>query len=458
MGAVHAKEMSHKSSHHDPMEDEEADIDLKRVPAFVEKIHVDGLGRTKDDIVSQQLKPILLATNFQQVVAKSQRAKVQMQRLGLFNDIDIHIDISRGEKARSDGYEVTFRVKERRRVTGEVGTQVGTNEGSIRFGVRLPNILGRGESLDAQYTYGTKSSMGSSALFSKPLKGNPDLRVLASVYQNNGEYPWSGYKELNRGTIAEIQFPTSIGHHSLLWEGVWRVLECMSNTSAFAVREQSGHSLKSALRHTFSRDSRNDSVLPSNGNLFKASQELAGLGGDTNFIKHEMEVQLNQSLPLDTVFQVCLAGGLMRPLLPGSSVKINDRFMLGGPLTLRGFNIKGVGLQEDGCAMGGDMYLCGGLHLYTPLPFRPGKGGFGDFFRTHLFVNGGNLSNLNNGAPLNDNLKNLVQTLRWSYGAGIVMKIGGFARMELNYCWPMGVQKGDSVNPGLQFGIGVSFL
>jgi outer membrane protein insertion porin family len=45
---------------------------------------------------------------------------------------------------------------------------------------------------------------------------------------------------------------------------------------------------------------------------------------------------------------VCLGGGFMRPLLPGSTVKIPDRFMLGGPLTLRGFNIKGVGMQEDG--------------------------------------------------------------------------------------------------------------
>lgn len=47
--------------------------------------------------------------------------------------------------------------------------------------------------------------------------------------------------------------------------------------------------------------------------------------------------------------------------------------------------------------LGGEAYWAGGLHLYTPLPFRPGKGGFGDLFRTHFFLNAGNLCNLNYG-------------------------------------------------------------
>jgi len=44
------------------------------------------------------------------------------------------------------------------------------------------------------------------------------------------------------------------------------------------------------------------------------------------------------------------------------------------------------------CALGADAYWCSALHLYTPLPFRPGKGSFGEYFRTHFFVNAGNLT------------------------------------------------------------------
>lgn len=52
---------------------------------------------------------------------------------------------------------------------------------------------------------------------------------------------------------------------------------------------------------------------------------------------------------------------------------------------------------QTGDYLGGEAFWAGGLHLYTPLPFRPGQGGFGDLFRTHFFLNAGNLCNLNYG-------------------------------------------------------------
>lgn len=40
-------------------------------------------------------------------------------------------------------------------------------------------------------------------------------------------------------------------------------------------------------------------------------------------------------------------------------------------------------------------------------------------------------------------LKKLAECIRWSYGLGIVLRLGNIARLELNYCIPMGVQSGD---------------
>jgi len=40
--------------------------------------------------------------------------------------------------------------------------------------------------------------------------------------------------------------------------------------------------------------------------------------------------------------------GIMRPVVSGARLNIMDQFFLGGPLTLRGFNINGVGPHEDG--------------------------------------------------------------------------------------------------------------
>uniref|UniRef100_A0A1B8Y363 Bacterial surface antigen (D15) domain-containing protein n=1 Tax=Xenopus tropicalis TaxID=8364 RepID=A0A1B8Y363_XENTR len=108
--------------------------------------------------------------------------------------------------------------------------------------------------------------------------------------------------------------------------------------------------------------------------------------------------------------------------------------------------------------LGGEAYWAGGMHLYTPLPFRPGRGGFGDLFRTHFFLNAGNLCNLNYGEGPRAHLRRLAECIRWSYGAGIVLRLGNIARLELNYCIPMGVQSGDRICDGVQFGAGIRFL
>ena len=79
---------------------------------------------------------------------------------------------------------------------------------------------------------------------------------------------------------------------------------------------------------------------------------------------------------------------------------ICDRFFLGGPHTVRGFELRGLGPQQDGQALGATGYWAAALHLFAPLPFRPGRGGLGDILRTHFFVNAGNIDDFNFGKEL----------------------------------------------------------
>ena len=48
--------------------------------------------------------------------------------------------------------------------------------------------------------------------------------------------------------IVLFQFPSDIGQHTLSWEGMWRNVTELSKSASFAIREQAGHSLKSALK------------------------------------------------------------------------------------------------------------------------------------------------------------------------------------------------------------------
>ncbi|XP_012940018.1 sorting and assembly machinery component 50 homolog A [Aplysia californica] len=462
MGNVHAKAPTEpelkgvKTSSAPAAKKDDIFVKFDKLPVRVQRVVVDGLTRTKDDIIIKEVKPLLSAKTFDELVQLSYNAKVKMERLGLFKNVVIAFDVSKDK--RENGYEVLFEVSEFRRVrSGGIHTEISNNDGSLILGMQMPNIFGRGEKLDLHYIIGTKRTHGYKAHLKKPLNNNPDIYMGALAFQSHGEYPWSGYKQTDRGFALDLTFPTMFGSHNLQWEGVWRDLRALSRETSFSVREQAGHSLKSSLKHTFSIDTRDDRILPTTGTLWQTCQEYAGIGGNVEFAKQDGTFQWNTSLIWDTIFQVSLAGGVMRPLDPKASVNINDRFFLGGPLTLRGFNLHGCGPHSHENALGAEAYWLAAAHIYSPLPFRPGKGRFGDFFKTHFFVNAGNLGSLDFN-DLNGSVRGLGETMRWSYGMGLVLYLGGMARLELNYVIPMRVQKGDKVNPGLQFGIGINFL
>ncbi|KAI1883408.1 hypothetical protein AGOR_G00231130 [Albula goreensis] len=430
---------------------------LENRDVVVQRVHIDGLGRTKEDILGFEIAEVFGAKDLIDVMKKSHDARLKLLRLGIFRQVEVVIDTSQGSDALPNGLDVTFEVTELRRMTGSYNTMVGNNEGSMVLGLKLPNFLGRAEKVTFQFSYGTKETSYGLSFF-KPQPGNFDRNFSVNLYKVTGQFPWSSLRETDRGISTEFNFPVWRSNHTLKWEGVWRELGCLARTASFAVREESGHSLKSSLSHSMVIDTRNSAILPKKGALLKINQELAGYtGGDTSFLKEDFEIQFNRRLFWDSVLSASLWGGMILPIGDKPSC-IADRFYLGGPTSVRGFSMYSIGPQSEGDYLGGEAYWAGGLHLYTPLPFRPGRGGFGDLFRTHFFLNAGNLCNLNYGEGPRAHLQKLAECIRWSYGAGIVLRLGNIARLELNYCVPMGVQSGDRICDGVQFGAGIRFL
>lgn len=68
-------------------------------------------------------------------------------------------------------FQVTFNVKEHKRLTGGVSTQVGNNEGALLIGLRAPNLFGRGERVQVEYSHGSKRTSNFNVAFIKPFRG-----------------------------------------------------------------------------------------------------------------------------------------------------------------------------------------------------------------------------------------------------------------------------------------------
>ena len=72
----------------------------------VDRIHVDGLNRTKNDVVDDATSDLLTANTFREVLSKAHKARLKLEKISCFKDISILIDVSKGSKATSEGLEV----------------------------------------------------------------------------------------------------------------------------------------------------------------------------------------------------------------------------------------------------------------------------------------------------------------------------------------------------------------
>ncbi|KAF5284155.1 hypothetical protein FQR65_LT00155 [Abscondita terminalis] len=464
MGVVYAKEKQDQrpvipqpNINYDDCEGVETrEIRLDGVKARVDRVHVNGLARTKNDFIQDVVKELFSASDFQDVLLKAQEVRTRLNSLGCFQYISVFIDTSKGPKATPNGVEVTFHVRELKRLVGSINTQVGENEGSLVIGLRAPNIFGRGERVQAELSYGSKNSNNYNISLIKPLRGKYIPVFSTSFYQATSEWPSSGYRQLDQGILVDFSFNSrSSIKHNLQWDGAIRNLGVLSKSSSFSIREESGASLKSALRHILTFDGRDDHIFPTCGTLFQLSSEVAGVGGDVGYVKNDVFMQSNTSIFGDMVIQSSFHGGILNSLGDNYKITLMDMYYLGGPLSLRGFRMRGVGPHSEGDALGSSWFWASGYHIFAPLPFRPGKGGIGELFRTHLFVNAGNVGNFEGDEPLIERVKS---NIRIAYGVGLAMRLGQMARIEINYCFPYMFQDSDIAQPGVQFGIGVQFL
>uniref|UniRef100_A0A6I8RAM5 Sorting and assembly machinery component 50 homolog n=1 Tax=Xenopus tropicalis TaxID=8364 RepID=A0A6I8RAM5_XENTR len=360
--------------------------------------------RTKDDLIAHEIGQVFKAKNLIEVMRKSHEAREKLLRLGVFRNVEVLIDTCEGEDALPNGLDVTFEVTELRRLTGSYNTMVGNNEGSMVLGLKLPNLFGRAEKMTFQFSYGTKETSYGLSFF-KPQVGNFERNFSVNLYKVTGQFPWSSLRETDRGVSQK------------------KTVSLQSKAPITFPSAPAPVSLQSKVPIPFPS-------VPAPVSL----QSKVPIP----FPSVPAPVSLQSKVPIPF------------PSVPAPWGHLLD--VWGGVRNIFVFTF------PPGDYLGGEAYWAGGMHLYTPLPFRPGRGGFGDLFRTHFFLNAGNLCNLNYGEGPRAHLRRLAECIRWSYGAGIVLRLGNIARLELNYCIPMGVQSGDRICDGVQFGAGIRFL
>ena len=113
----------------------------------------------------------------------------------------------------------------------------------------------------------------------------------------------------------------------------------------------------SKITPSFVHNTVDNPIFPSAGRRFTASVDLAGLGGNTRFIKPTLEgVYYRPADPAHDASASAASASTSRPVGDQTILPIFERLFLGGEYSVRGFDIRTIGPRDPltGYVIGGN--------------------------------------------------------------------------------------------------------
>jgi outer membrane protein insertion porin family len=309
-----------------------------------------------------------------------------------------------------------------------LGAGYSTSEQLLaNFSVGEKNLLGEGKDLRLATQLSTKRqeynlSYTEPYFLDRNMTGGFDLFRTTSDYRQE-----SSYKETQTGlglrTSYEIDERWS---QQLRYRVSQSEVRDVTDTASLYIQDLKGTYITSEVGQSLLYDRRDNRIQPTSGYFAKLSNDLAGVGGNVNYLRNKLEATDYQQITDGVVLAIGAEGGAIFGL--DGDVRIPDRFFLGGQ-SFPGFRSAGLGPRDTGSdnglneALGGNYYYLGRSDLGFPLGLPS------DFdLRGHLFGVAGTLTSVDEkSATIRDD-----GSLRASVGIGIAWE-SPFGPIRVDY-------------------------
>ncbi|KAL5206508.1 hypothetical protein ABZP36_034717 [Zizania latifolia] len=458
-------------------------LTVEEVRIRVLDVEIRGCSRTRRASVEAAVGPELArAATVRDLVRAAAAAGDRLRRLGAFDTVSITLDAAPPGLPGDKAVIVLVDVAEARgRAAGELGifANTGTRSCSVEGSVKLKNLFGYCETLDASVDLGLDQTAELSTGVAIPRIGAIPTPLVARMSFLSEDWLKSSLKEHLMGLSVGL---LSTMNHNLAYNLSWRTITDRSQTSSNSIMGQLGHSLLSSIKYTYKVDQRDSSIRPTRGFAFLFSSQVGGLAPESKNARYvRQELDLRVALPLGVLngaLNAGMAAGIIHPLargsMMGSKSPLSEQFYLGGnrslmcrlggPSSLLGFKKRGLGLtdlqtcipknSENGAStspeldtVGSDIALTAFADLSFDIPLKPLRelGIHG-----HAFVSAGNLAKLAEPDLRKFPLTEFLQTFRSSAGFGVVVPTTLF-RIEVNYCRILKQFDHDMGKTGIQF-------
>jgi outer membrane protein insertion porin family len=381
--------------------------------AYIERINIRGNLRTRDYVIRREFD---IGEGDAYNRALVDRAERRLKNLNYFKSVKIT------NEPGSAPDRVVINVDVEEMPTGEfsIGGGYSTSDGFIaEVSIADRNLMGRGQFAKASVSYGqytrgvdlsfvepyllgyrmaggidvfwkqnlantfvsyASSSVGTNLrlgfALTEELTFQPHYSIyqqqisLASVY-NNCQYSANAWINHGPGVspTSELNLPfnSSTGTN----------MDCYADGEAsLAVRKElaTGPVVVSLVGYSMSYNTLDNDKSPTRGLFASVTQDLAGVGGDVNFIRTSAEARSYYEVFPDVVGVFKLQGGNIAAW-GGKDLRMLDHFQM-GPNLVRGFAPGGIGPRDltagtTNDALGGSMYWGASVEFQTPLYFLP---------------------------------------------------------------------------------------
>ncbi|WP_426016701.1 outer membrane protein assembly factor BamA [Brevundimonas sp. DWR2-3-1b1] len=354
---------------------------------YIDRINVVGNTRTIDPVIRREL---LLTEGDAFNRALMERSRNNLRALGFFKDVTV--EETRG--SAPDRSVINVNVQEQ--PTGELSVGAGfssVDSFTVNLGISERNFRGRGQNVVARLEWGSLRQQVDFR-FTEPKFLGRDLRAGFDVFHSRYDLSeYSSYDYRSTGAGLRLSYPLN-GNMLLSTRYFLKSDEIIVPTGycdgagqgSSALCDQVGSYINSSAGYTLQVNYTNDPVRPTRGWAGSLRQDLAGLGGDVNYVKTEADASWYYGFTPAWIVSVQGSTGYVSGW-NGDPIRINDRFFKGGN-SFRGFETAGMGPRDltTTDALGGNFYAIGTVELTLPnyLPEQYG-------IKTSLFADVGTL-------------------------------------------------------------------
>jgi len=361
---------------------------------YIERINIVGNFRTEDNVIRREFR-LSEGDAFNRLLVEA--ARKRLRALGFFKTVDI--DTQPG--SAPDRVIIVVKVEEQ--PTGELsfGAGYSTSEGVIGdISITERNLMGKGQYVRLGFS-GSLERAQVDFSFTEPHFLDRNLAAGFDVFYKEVDFQdVASFSQRDAGGDIRLGFPiadnTQLGlRYKFEKEDIFNV----SSNASLAVKESAGTSNVSSVGYTVAYDTRNLPQSPTSGIFASFSQDLAGVGGDVNYIRSVADARGYYPITNKLTLVGRVQGGNIEGW-GGDDVRMTDLFFKGGE-TIRGFKRAGIG-PRDACedpvtgervhpcskdSLGGKVYWATTAELRFPFPFIPDNLGM----QGAVFVDAGSL-------------------------------------------------------------------